>query len=188
MNASRGQRAVQVGLVAVGLGMLGWGVRQLSVLRPPARENLLTWLVAGLVLHDGVLVPAVTLLTLGGGLLARRLTDRPASGGVAARRWRVLPGAPAWVVTGLVVGGVLTLVVLPEVHAKHLGTANPTVLPHDYGLRLAIAWAVIAVVVGVAVALLSLREQARRGRARRTSDHPDATASGRSGPRPPRAG
>ena len=63
---------------------------------------------------------------------------------------------------GQVVGGVLVLVVVPEIWAQHLGTANPTVLPGDYAGRLLVVLAVVAGLTLVAVAVATAR--ARRPR------------------------
>ena len=45
----------------------------------------------------------------------------------------------------------LVLVVVPEIWAQHLGTANPTILPGDYAGRLLVVLAVVAGLTLVAV-------------------------------------
>ena len=57
----------------------------------------------------------------------------------------------------------MTLIVLPEIRAKQLGPRNPSVLPFDYGLRLGVLWAVLALLAAGVCALLMVRSQRIRG-------------------------
>ena len=52
----------------------------------------------------------------------------------------------------------LVLVVVPEIWAQHLGPLNPTVLPGDYGRRLLLTLAVIAVLTTAGAAALGLAD------------------------------
>ena len=100
-----------------------------------------------ILLNDLVVAPVVTVL--------RALSQRA---------FRRLPEAAlAWLKGGFVVGGVLVLVVVPEIWAQHLGTANPTVLPGDYAGRLLVVLVVVAGLTLLAVGVTVLR---RRGRPR----------------------
>lgn len=153
-------RTVRLLLVAAGAVGLGVGAVKLTALHPSQLRSLAVWLVAGVVLHDGVLVPLVTVALAGGGLVLRRL----AGPGIRGHRWRAPRGTGPLVTSCLVVGGVLTLVVLPELHARSLGAANPTVVPGDYGRRLVLTWAVLAVVAVAGTVALNLRDRARRRR------------------------
>jgi hypothetical protein len=148
---------VRAGLICGGVVLGAVGIKQLSGMVADQIRNLVEWLVVGLVVHDGLLVPAVTVATLVTGFVLRRLATR----GIAGRRLRMPPGGLAWVVGGLMTGGVLTLVALAEVHARSRGVA-PTVLPGDYGVHLAWAWAVIIVIVVVALTVQAARAKARR--------------------------
>ena len=65
--------------------------------------------------------------------------------------------------TAVVLGSVLALVVLPEIAAKAHGQKNPTVLPFDYGLRLAIVEGTLLVVV-IAVLVVGARMSRNRPR------------------------
>lgn len=104
------------------------------------------WLAAAVVLHDAVLVPGVSVL--------REATVR------VGRR---LPAASLALIEGaFVVGGVLSLVVVPEIWAKHLGSLNPTVLPGAYGQALVVTWLVVAVVTVASVAALAGLTHRRR--------------------------
>jgi hypothetical protein len=102
-----------------------------------------TWLVGGVILHDGVLAPIVLLL----GLLAARTL--PAG-------WR---GAAAG---GLVVLGSVTLVAVPVLGRFGARPDNPTLLDRNY----AAGWVVIAAgtAAGVVLAAYLGRRRERRHR------------------------
>jgi hypothetical protein len=116
----------------------------------PQMIGVAAWLLAAIILHDGILAP----LVFGVDLLLRR----------SGRRLR-----PAYLVViqvAVVVGAVLTLVVAPEIRATTIGNPNPTVVPFDYALRLGGVWlalaaASIAVCVGMAVARRRLQRGGR---------------------------
>ena len=148
---SRGIRVARIVLIAVGMLGLAVGAAFLvTTVRPKGLTGLAVWLAAAIVLHDGILAPAA--------FLANRLLR-----GVGRR-------VPAVVLAVLqvtvVVGVVMTLIVLPEIRAKQLGPRNPTVLPFDYGLRLGVLWAVLALLAAVVCALLLARSQRIRGSTR----------------------
>ena len=66
---------------------------------------------------------------------------------VLRRAGHRISGTIILVVQGaLVVGGVMTLVVVPLLIAQSRGTGNPTVLPLNYGVNFAVFWAAVAVV------------------------------------------
>ncbi|MFC8732490.1 hypothetical protein ACFT5B_08525 [Luteimicrobium sp. NPDC057192] len=154
----RAVRVARVVLVVAGVAGLTVGGWKLTALHGYQLRALGVWLVSALVLHDGVLVPAVTLALVVGSLVLGRLAGR----GVRGHRWRAPRGAGTLVATCLAVGGVLTLVVLPELHAQSLGPANPTVVPGDYGRHLVLTWVVLAVVAVAGTLTLGLRDRARR--------------------------
>jgi hypothetical protein len=60
------------------------------------------------------------------------------------------------------------MLVLPEIYKKSLGTKNPTILPLDYGLNLALFWLAVAVLTAAACALY-LRRTGTRTPARSSS-------------------
>ena len=101
-----------------------------------------TWLVAGVVLHDGVLAPLVLLVCL------------------AATRWlpQVARGPAA---AGLVVLGSVTLLAVPVLGRFGARPDNTTLLDRNYAL----GWVLLAVltVVGVAVATYAGARSARKG-------------------------
>jgi hypothetical protein len=144
---SAGMRTARIALVAVGVGGLVAGAALLvTTVRPSGIAGLGVWLLAALVLHDGILAPAA----FAGNRLLR---------GAGAR----IPPAVLAVLQGaVVIGVVLTLIVLPEVRAKQLGPRNPTVLPFDYALRLGLLWIVLAVLTTVVCAVLLRSQRTRR--------------------------
>lgn len=91
--------------------------------------QVLLWGGSVLVLHDGLLVPAV----LAAGLLL--------AGGRLSGVWRA----------GLLTAGTVTLVALP-VLLRPGGRANPSVLPLDYPLGLAVVVAAVAAGTGAVAA------------------------------------
>ncbi|HEX3732974.1 MAG TPA: hypothetical protein VHU91_08660 [Mycobacteriales bacterium] len=123
---------VGLGLVGLGVGLYGlWDYYPADVLIKIGK-----WLVAGLILHDGILVP----LVLGIGTLVWWATRR-------------LPEAVGRIVTGgLIVGGVVSLLAAPAVWREGK-SGNPTILTQHYGHNL--AWLLLgvgAVTAGLAIA------------------------------------
>ncbi|MFF7154899.1 hypothetical protein [Streptomyces sp. NPDC008139] len=115
-TAVRPKTLLRYGVGAVGLAAMAFGATLLltdpHIYGWPA---VVEWLVGAVVLHDGVLVPAVLAL---GALAATRPGLRP--------RWP------------FVLAGSLVLIALP-VLLRPRPTANPSVLPLDYPRGLAIA-------------------------------------------------
>ncbi|WP_431245633.1 hypothetical protein [Leifsonia xyli] len=134
---------------ALGLALIGTGVVFLVVdLRIAQIAGVVVWLAAALVLHDAVLVPLETAVDL----LLRRVGTR-------------LPRAVVAVVeAGLAVGALLTAMVVPELIAQARGPRNPTVLPGDYGARLAVLWVATGCAVIVTSVVIVWRERMRARR------------------------
>lgn len=132
-------------LIAGGVALAGYGVALLvTTLDPVQLVSLGVWLVATLIVHDGVLAPAVNWLHV---RWYRRSDTRPRAVGAAVH-------------IGFVVGGVLTLFVAPEIWAQGRGNPNPTILIGDYALRLLLVWATIGAVVLI-VSRIALRTSRR---------------------------
>ncbi|HEY3479021.1 MAG TPA: hypothetical protein VGL02_08990 [Streptomyces sp.] len=146
-----GWRVLRYALGAAGLAGVGFG-GSLLLSDPLVRnwQGVARWLIAAVVLHDGVLVPVV--LALGALLGARR-----------RRRLR-------WT---FVVAGSVTVVALP-VLLRPGATANPSVLPLDYPRGWAISvGAVVAAAVVWSAGRWALRKVGRstgRGSGRRAHD------------------
>ncbi|MEV4688620.1 hypothetical protein [Microbacterium sp. LWH3-1.2] len=131
-------------LLALGVAVAGYGVFLLVTTSSPSRLlALMVWLVAVIAVHDAVLAPLMSSLRA---------------------RWYRRAEARATVVTtvvhvGFVVGGVLTLFVVPEIWAQARGNPNPTILVGDYALRLTLVWALIAATVLIVVRVVTRRSR-----------------------------
>lgn len=138
----------RVAIGALGAALIGvGGVFLVLDLQPVQIAGLVLWLAAAVVLHDAVLVPIVTVVDL----VLRRVSRR-------------LPTAVVAVVeAGFAVGALLTAMVVPELIAQARGPRNATVLPGDYGLRLAVLWIAIALAVAIASSVIVWRAR-RSGR------------------------
>jgi hypothetical protein len=123
-------RAVRLGLVAFGVAMLVLGaVITRQTVSTQHIAGLIVWMICALIIHDGIIAPIV----FGVGVVMRKTG-------------KTIPVAVLGMVqAAIVVGSVFSIIVFPEIYAKHLGTANVTVLPFDYALRLALLWAAIAI-------------------------------------------
>ncbi len=146
-------RRSRLAVGAVGLLVLLTGVwKVLHAVQPASYLWLLVWLGGAVVLHDAVLVPVLSLLRAG---THRGLPTLPEP-------------AVALVKAGFLTGGLLVLVVVPEIWAQHLGTQNPTVLPGSYAHRLLVTLAVIAVLT-LTGAVVTARRSRTRGTLPRSS-------------------
>ncbi|WP_052226410.1 hypothetical protein [Microbacterium mangrovi] len=124
---------VRAALVAVGVGTAGFGALTLvTTIAPVQVAWVVVWLAAAVVIHDGLLVPALS--------VAR---SRLRAWGV---RWA--RGVTVAIETGFMAFATTALFVIPEIWAQLRGNANPTVLQGDYAARL--------VVLGIAIAGLVL--------------------------------
>ena len=136
-------RGVLVGIGAAGLLAGAWLL--LTPVRPAGLLGLLVWFAVAIVLHDAVLSP----LLFGIGWMLRRTTGRMPLAAIAI------------VQVAAIVGGIGSVLLLPAIHAKQLGTRNPTVLPLDYAANLAGLWIVLAAVTAIAVAIVLVRRRRR---------------------------
>lgn len=128
---------LMLGAVGVAVALYGL-VMGLLTIPWTSYLGIVVWLAGAVVLHDALLVPALSVLQAG-----------------AHRAGRRLPGAAlALVEAAFVVGGVVTLIAVPAIWAKHLGPNNPTVLPGAYGPALLVTWSVLLVLTAAGVAVL----------------------------------
>jgi len=142
-------RRWQIGLIVVGVGLLGLGgIVLLNDVTPDRYPGIAIWFVGALVLHDGI----AAMVVFGVSIAMRR----------AGRR---IPYAVIAIVQGaLVIGAIVTAIVVPEILKKSIGSANPTILPLNYGLNLVLFYAGLAVVTAVAIAtylVLARRQKLR---------------------------
>jgi hypothetical protein len=137
-------RAILIGagvLVAVVGGMV-----LLNDIPPRQYPAIIAWLVVVLIAHDVVIAGVVFAVAFAGRRVGRRM---PLSAVLIAQ-------------SALAVGGIMALLVVPEIVKKAAGTANPSVLPLAYGLNLAVLLAVLAVVACAAIVLHALLSRQRR--------------------------
>jgi hypothetical protein len=147
-------RRWRIGLILGGLGLMGIGaVVALTWLSPHQYPRVIIWLIAALIVHDGIIAPAVFVTSL----LARRLSAR-----VPAAIIAIGEGA-------LVIAGIVTLLFLPEVIKKAIGTNSSSILPQNYGLNLVLFYLAMAVLTGAAI-LFYRRLFARRQKLRLPAD------------------
>ncbi|MEO6117075.1 MAG: hypothetical protein ABIP33_11875 [Pseudolysinimonas sp.] len=140
-------------LVGAGVLLLLIGAATFLMQVPPARYPVVAvWLLGAIVVHDGI----GAMLVFAAAVLVRRVDRR-------------IPFAVLAIVQGAaVVAVIVTVLVVPEIVKKAIGTANPTILPLDYlghllGFYAALVGATIVVVAGY---LLAVR--LARGRRLRT--------------------
>lgn len=154
MTGSRRVLAVRIVLIAVGVAVLLLGARTLYETQSHDQiVGVAVFLLLAILVHDAILSPVVFVV----GLLIRR----------AGRR--VPPGVVVILQAGVVMMAVMTLVVVPEIRARALGNANPTILVADYAPRLALLWVATAVATA-AVAVLYARTRREKARPPVTQD------------------
>ena len=136
-STSRRMRSIRLALLGVGVLLLAWGAFVLfDSVRLTRIPGVALWIAAAIVLHDAILAPIVFAVGI-----ALRRAGRRVTGTVIA----IVQGA-------IVVGSIVSLIAVPTLVAKNFAPANPTVLPLNYGLNLAIFWLLLALVtVGLSV-------------------------------------
>ncbi|MRX44067.1 hypothetical protein [Agromyces kandeliae] len=129
-------RAARTALVGVGLGLAAFGAfLVLTEIAPSRWLGIAVWVGAAILLHDGVVAPVVVAVGLGAARVRTRVGDR----GVAVAQ------------AALVVGAILTAITVPALVASMIGNPNPTILVGSYGVALAVIWAVLLAVAGIAL-------------------------------------
>lgn len=147
-------RRWRIGLILVGLGLMGiGGIVALTWLHSTQYPRVILWLVAALIVHDGIIAPAVFVVSL----ISRRLGER-----VPAVVIAIVQGA-------LVIGGIFLLLFLPEVIKKAIGTNSSSILPLNYGLNLVLFYASLAILAAAAIAFY-VRLFAKRQKLRLPAD------------------
>ncbi|GAB2468362.1 hypothetical protein HD599_000559 [Conyzicola lurida] len=142
-------RRWQIALIALGLLLfLVGGITLLNDVNPKRYLGIALWFAGALVLHDGIL----SFVVFGTNIAMRK----------TARRVRMPLPAILIVQGALVIAGIMTLIVVPAILKKGIGTGNATLLPLDYGLHLVVFYGVLA---AVTVAALAVYFVVRRRRA-----------------------
>ena len=129
-------KAWRIILAAAGIGLLLFGVFRLFT-EVPGRSLIFlgVWLVAALVIHDGLLSPLVVAV---GWLLRRLVPDR-------GRRF---------LQAGLIAGALVIVIAVPMIYLRGSQPAVKALLLRNYGANLSLILAVIAV---VSLALYAVR-------------------------------
>ena len=135
-------RALRLLLVVSGTGLAGYG----GWLLWPRLGPVLPWLVAGPLVHDGLVAPLVGLVGLA---LGRRLGDRG---------WRTP------VTAGLMASGTLLLIAIPLIWRPAAAPPNPGLQDRDYAVGLAVWLGALRTMVAAARWLAPRRPGTRRSR------------------------
>ena len=142
-------RRVQSGLILLGIALLVVGaITLLNDVAPKNYIGIAIWFLGALVIHDGIAAFAI---------FAVSLVMRRASKKIPLAVIAILQGA-------LVVGAIIFAIVVPAILKKDIGSANPTILPLDYGLNLVMFYAGLAVATAIAIVIYLVF--ARRQKAR----------------------
>ncbi|MFL6079904.1 MAG: hypothetical protein ACJ714_08255 [Ornithinibacter sp.] len=131
---------LRLAIGALGVGVAAYGLVALLDLGLDNLRAAMTWLVGGVLLHDGLLAP----VTIAGCF-------------VVARLWR--GSLPAPVVVGAVVLGTVTVVAIPVLGRFGARADNPTLLDRNYVL----GWLVLVTLTVLAVAADILVSRSRKG-------------------------
>ena len=153
VHATPTMRRWRIALIAVGLGLLAIG-GLVFLLDVDAKNyiGVLSWFAGAIIIHDGV----AALVIVGVQLVLRRI-------GVGGRS---IPfGVIAIVQGAIVLGVIVALVVFPEVLKQGIGSANPTLLPLDYGRNLLFFYAGLIAATALAIGVY-LRVRASRQKVR----------------------
>ena len=141
-------RRWQIGLIALGLALfVVGGITLLNDVNPKRYLGIAAWFLGALIVHDGI----ISFLVFGANIVMRK------TGG----RLRIPLPAILIVQGALVVAAIMTLIVVPAALKKSIGTANPTLLPLDYGLHLLVFYGVLAVVTALALGGYALLRRRR---------------------------
>lgn len=129
-------------LGAAGIALALFGVfRLLTQVSIGGVAFLLGWLIAALVIHDGIIAPG----TLGLATLIRRK--------IPARARRYLQGA-------LISGAAVTVIALPMIYRAHSQPKVKALLEQNFAANLALLLGVIAVVAFLAYVVRLIRDRA----------------------------
>jgi uncharacterized membrane protein len=131
-------RRWQTGLILLGIALLVIGaITLLNDVSPNDYIGIAIWFLGALVIHDGIASFAI----FGVSVVMRRAS-------------RKIPLAVIAIIQGaLAIGAIFFVIVVPAILKKDIGSANPSILPLDYGLNLVLFYAGLAVVTAAAIAV-----------------------------------
>ena len=131
-------KIARVILIAFGIALLVvCALVLLATVEPTNYVGIAIWFLGALIIHDGILGPVVF-----GVSVVMRKSSRRIPFGVLL----IIQGA-------LVIGALFTAIVVPEILKQGIGTANPTLLPLEYGRNLVVFYVALAVVTAAAIAV-----------------------------------
>jgi hypothetical protein len=135
---------IVLGVVGIGLGT--YGISQLLTQLPPQTLMLLAlWLIAALIIHDGLLSPAVVGV---GAALRRYVPDR-------GRRYLQF---------GLIMAAMVTVIAVPLIYRAHTQPPAKALLLQDFGINLTVLLAAIGGGTLIAYAIRVARDRSLPGR------------------------
>jgi hypothetical protein len=133
-------------LAALGIGIGAYGISQLLTQIPPQSLALLAlWLIGALIIHDGLLSPAVVGV---GAALRRYVPDR-------GRRYLQF---------GLIMAAMVTVIAVPMVYRAHTQPPAKALLLQDFGINLTVLLAAIGGGTLIAYAIRVARDRSMPGR------------------------
>lgn len=136
-------RGWRIGLAIAGVLLLGFGISRLLTQVPLSSLMwLAVWLVAAVVIHDGVLSP----LVLAVGWLLRRL--------IPARGRRYLQA-------GLIMGAMVTVVAVPMIYRSHRQPVSKAILDQNFGGNLTLLLGLLGGATLLAYAVRVARDRER---------------------------
>lgn len=132
--------AWRIGLAASGIAIAVYGIGRLLTQLPLQSLTLLAgWLIAALVIHDGLVSPAVIAV------------------GTALRRL-VPPRARRYLQAALLMAALVTIVALPMIYRANRQPPSKAILRQNFGGNLALLLAIIAVATLIAYAVQVARD------------------------------
>jgi hypothetical protein len=134
------------------LGLFGVG-RLVTQVPVPSLIGLAVWLVAALVIHDGIASPLVIAV---GALLAR-----------------VPPRGRRYLQAGMIAGAMITVIAVPMIARQDSQPASKSILNQSFGGNLTLLLGLVAAGTLVAYAVRVARDQSGSGRASTPPGGPD---------------
>lgn len=132
--------AWRIGLGTSGIAVVVYGIGRLFTGIPLQSLTLLAlWLIAAVVIHDGLVSPAVVAV----GWTLRRL---------------VPPRARRYLQAALIMSALVTIVALPMIYRANRQPPSKAILRQDFGTNLALLVAIIAVATLIAYAVQVARD------------------------------
>jgi hypothetical protein len=142
-------RVWRIVLGVVGIGIGTYGISQLLTQIPRQTLVLLAlWLIAALIIHDGLLSPAVVGV---GAVLRRHVPDR-------GRRYLQF---------GLIMAAMVTVIAVPLIYRAHTQPPAKALLLQDFGINLTVLLAAIGGGTLVAYAIRVARDRSLHSRSPR---------------------